>query len=46
MQDYALLQTAGISPDDPLLDPLKDYADFPKSAAWITRAMEKILADH
>lgn len=46
MQDYALLQTAGISPDDPLLDPLRDYADFPKSAAWITRAMEKILADH
>jgi hypothetical protein len=44
MQDYALLQTAGISPDDPLLQPLKDYADFPKSEEWITRAIKAILS--
>ena len=46
LQDYALLQTAGISPDDPLLDSLTDYADFPKSEQWIARAIEAILAGH
>ncbi|MHB0958357.1 MAG: DUF4091 domain-containing protein [Pirellulaceae bacterium] len=44
LQDYALLQTAGIAPDDPLLAPLRDYADFPKSEAWINQAIEAILA--
>ena len=28
LQDYAMLQTAGIKPDDPLLSELKSYADF------------------
>ncbi len=43
LQDYALLQTAGISPDDPLLAPLKDYGNFPKSESWINQAIEQIL---
>jgi hypothetical protein len=43
LQDYALLQSAGIKPDDPLLAPLKSYADFPKSAAWIESARAKLL---
>ena len=44
LQDYALLQSAGISPDDPLLVPLHDYADFPKSEAWLTNAIGQVLA--
>jgi len=43
LQDYALLQSAGISPDDPLLEPLKDYQDFPKSEEWLAEARRKIL---
>ena len=43
LQDYAILQTAGIKPDDPLLAPLKSYADFPKSEAWLKQALEKVL---
>ena len=44
LQDYALLQTAGIKPDDPLLEPLKDYQDFPKSEDWLHAAREKVLS--
>ncbi|WP_344974204.1 DUF4091 domain-containing protein [Compostibacter hankyongensis] len=43
LQDYALLQTAGISPDDSLLSGLHSYADFPKNEAWIQHALEQIL---
>ena len=35
LQDYALLQASGISPDDPMLVDIKGYDDFPKSEAWI-----------
>ena len=43
LQDYALLQTAGIKPDDALLAPLKSYADFPKDEAWLRHALEAVL---
>lgn len=43
LQDYAILQTAGIKPDDPMLSAIKDYADFPKSQSWIDRALKTIL---
>ncbi|MCA1686078.1 MAG: DUF4091 domain-containing protein [Planctomycetia bacterium] len=43
LQDYAILQTSGIKPDDPILAPLKSYADFPKSEAWLREAIGKIL---
>jgi hypothetical protein len=43
LQDYAILQTAGVQPDDPLLSALKSYADFPKSETWIHETMAKIL---
>lgn len=43
LQDFALLQTAGISKDDPLLADLKDYDDFPKNEDWIKAARERIL---
>ena len=44
MQDYALLQTLGISPDDRLLAPLQDFNDFPKTEAWLRSARRKLLA--
>ena len=46
LQDYAILQSAGIAPDDALLAEIKDYRDFPKSDAWIRRAIEKVLKSH
>lgn len=43
LQDYAILQTAGISPDDPMLADLKTYADFPKDEKWIRAALEQVM---
>jgi hypothetical protein len=43
LQDYALLQTAGIPPDDALLGDIRSYADFPKTQAWLESTREKIL---
>jgi hypothetical protein len=43
LQDYAILQSAGIKPDDALLSDVKTYAKFPKSEEWIQQTMEKIL---
>jgi hypothetical protein len=43
LQDYALLQSAGISVDDPLLADIKSYADFPKREDWITQRLRQIL---
>lgn len=43
LQDYAILQTAGIKPEDPLLSEIKTYAQFPKNEEWIQQTLEKIL---
>jgi hypothetical protein len=43
LQDYQLLQTAGIPPDSPLLKDLRTYADFPKSEAWIDKTIAAVL---
>jgi hypothetical protein len=43
LQDYAILQTAGINPDDAMLADCKTYADFPKNEEWIRTTLEKIL---
>ena len=43
LQDYGLLQTAGIAPADPLLAEIQDYDTFPKTAAWIEAARRRIL---
>jgi hypothetical protein len=45
LQDYALLQTAGIQPDDELLMPIKSYKDFPKTERWLNDARRKILLE-
>jgi len=43
LQDYAVLQSAGIAADDPLLNDLKGYDNFPKSEKWIEETVKKIL---
>jgi hypothetical protein len=43
LQDYAILQTAGIRPEDALLGDIKTYANFPKTEVWIRKTMEKLL---
>ncbi len=44
LQDYALLQSAGIKPNDPMFDSLLDYQSFPKREKWIVETRSKILA--
>jgi hypothetical protein len=43
LQDYALLQSAGLDPDDPLLADIRGYADFPRHEAWHTTALAHVL---
>ncbi len=43
LQDYALLQAAGIKLDDPMLASLESYETFPKSEDWLKAARKKIL---
>lgn len=43
LQDMAVLQSAGVKPDDPLLNAIKTYADFPKSEDWLKTAIETVL---
>ncbi len=43
LQDYAILQSAGISVDDPMLSDLHSYEDFPKNEDWIQQAIQKVL---
>ncbi|WJH33710.1 DUF4091 domain-containing protein [Paenibacillus sp. CC-CFT747] len=43
MQDYALLQTLGINPDDEVLKPIQSYADFPKSETWFQDTIKQLL---
>ena len=43
LQDYALLQAAGISRDDPLLAEIIDFAAFPRDPDWIADRREKLI---
>ncbi|HET6453356.1 MAG TPA: DUF4091 domain-containing protein [Armatimonadota bacterium] len=43
LQDLALLRTAGIDPDDPLLAVLRGYNDFPKTETWVMEARKRLL---
>ena len=44
LQDYALLQTLGVSRDDPLLAAIHSFADFPKDAAWRLAVRRRLFA--
>lgn len=43
LQDYAILQTAGIDQDSELLSQLHSYENFPKNEQWINKALQQIL---
>jgi len=43
LQDMAVLQTAGVAPDDPRLADIKTYAVFPKSEDWLRKAIDAVL---
>jgi hypothetical protein len=43
LQDYAILQTAGIKPNSALLADLKSYKDFPRQQAWIEQKIQEVL---
>jgi hypothetical protein len=43
MQDYALLQTLGVNPDEEWLKPIMNYAEFPKSEQWFREAIQRLL---
>ncbi len=43
LQDYALLQSAGMNPDDPMLGEIKDYAEFPREEKWIIAKRSEVL---
>jgi hypothetical protein len=45
LEDYAMLQSAGIPPDDPLLAGIRSYAEFPKTGQWITDATAHVLGE-
>lgn len=44
LQDYAILQSAGISTEDLLLNSLKSYEDFPKDEQWLKQTLKTILS--
>lgn len=43
LQDYALLQTCGVSRDDPLFAPLASFSDFPKTEQWRQQTRRALL---
>ncbi|MGH2559767.1 MAG: DUF4091 domain-containing protein [Thermomicrobiales bacterium] len=43
LQDYALLQAAGVERSDFLLDGIVDFARFPRDPRWITDARAQVL---
>ncbi len=44
LQDYALLQTAGVEPEDELLSDIEDYAEFPREESWLRDRRRRLLA--
>jgi hypothetical protein len=43
LQDYAVLQAAGITPDDPLLAELIDFETFPRESEWIIESRRDLI---
>jgi len=43
LQDYALLQSAGVTPEDPMLADIKDYAEFPREESWPRERRREVL---
>ncbi len=43
LQDYALLQTAGVDRSDGLFAPIRSFEDFPKTEKWRMKARANLL---
>jgi hypothetical protein len=43
LQDYALLQSAGVDPDDTMLAEIEDYAEFPREETWLGERRKRSL---
>jgi hypothetical protein len=43
LQDLALLQTLAVDPEGKLLEPFRDFDDFPKTEGWFLRARRRLL---
>jgi len=43
LQDYAILQTAGVPQNSSMLSEIKSYEDFPKSEDWIQKNVTALL---
>ena len=43
LQDYALLQTAGVDRSDGLFAPIRSFEDFPKTERWRMKARANLL---
>ena len=43
LQDYALLQSAGVDPDDTMLAEIEDYAEFPREESWLRGRRKELL---
>ncbi len=46
LQDYRLLQTVNLERDDKLLQALRSFADFPKTASWRRNIRRRLLKAH
>jgi hypothetical protein len=44
LQDLALLRSAGIAPDDPILADIEGYDTFPKDTEWVPAARHAVLS--
>ena len=44
LQDYALLQAAGVDPAASMLADIGDFAVFPREEAWIARKRRDLLS--
>jgi hypothetical protein len=44
LQDYAILQTANVKPDDAMFEGIHSYADFPRSEEWLDKNLRRALA--
>jgi len=45
LQDYALLQTLKVNPDDSMFASLRSYRDFPKTEQWRRNIKRKLLME-
>jgi hypothetical protein len=43
LQDYAILQASGITPNDPFLSDLIDFETFPRDAEWIREHRARLI---